>query len=57
MRWFSKLCIKFTPARISARIGRLRTSSLDPASLEDAPEMYQKFRDKQDGVIKVVLRP
>jgi threonine dehydrogenase-like Zn-dependent dehydrogenase len=28
-----------------------------PASLEDAPEMYQKFRDKQDGVIKVVLRP
>jgi threonine dehydrogenase-like Zn-dependent dehydrogenase len=28
-----------------------------PASLEDAPEMYKKFRDKQDGVIKVVLRP
>ena len=27
------------------------------ASLEDAPEMYQKFRDKEDGVIKVVLRP
>ena len=57
MRWFSKLCIKFTPARISARIGRLRTSSLDPASLEDAPEMYQTFRDKPDGVIKVVLKP
>src|SRR6201996_7339901 len=28
-----------------------------PASLEDAPEMYAKFRDKEDGVIKVVLRP
>ena len=27
-----------------------------PASLEDAPEMYKKFRDKEDGVIKVVLR-
>jgi len=25
--------------------------------LEDAPEMYKKFRDKKDGVIKVVLRP
>lgn len=28
-----------------------------PASLEDAPEVYKKFRDKKDGVIKVVLRP
>jgi threonine dehydrogenase-like Zn-dependent dehydrogenase len=28
-----------------------------PASLEDAPQLYQKFRDKVDGVIKVVLRP
>ena len=28
-----------------------------PASLEDAPELYKKFRDKKDGVIKVVLRP
>ena len=28
-----------------------------PASLEDAPEMYAKFRDKEDGVIKVVMRP
>lgn len=25
------------------------------ASLEDAPQMYKKFRDKEDGVIKVVL--
>jgi len=28
-----------------------------PAALEDAPEMYKKFRDKKDGVIKVVLHP
>jgi threonine dehydrogenase-like Zn-dependent dehydrogenase len=28
-----------------------------PASLEDAPALYKKFRDKEDGVIKVVLRP
>jgi threonine dehydrogenase-like Zn-dependent dehydrogenase len=28
-----------------------------PASLEDAPAMYKKFRDKKDGVIKVLLRP
>jgi threonine dehydrogenase-like Zn-dependent dehydrogenase len=28
-----------------------------PASLEDAPAMYKKFRDKEDGFIKVVLRP
>jgi threonine dehydrogenase-like Zn-dependent dehydrogenase len=28
-----------------------------PARLEDAPAMYKKFRDKEDGVIKVVLRP
>lgn len=28
-----------------------------PASLEDAPEMYKKFRDKKDGVIKVVMKP
>jgi threonine dehydrogenase-like Zn-dependent dehydrogenase len=28
-----------------------------PARLEDAPEMYMKFRDKEAGVIKVVMRP
>ena len=28
-----------------------------PASLEDAPEMYKQFRDKKNGVIKVILRP
>jgi threonine dehydrogenase-like Zn-dependent dehydrogenase len=28
-----------------------------PAPLEDAPAMYEKFRDKEDGVVKVLLRP
>ena len=27
------------------------------APLEDAPRMYRTFRDKQDGCVKVVLRP
>ena len=26
-------------------------------SLDDGPEMYEVFRDKKDGCIKVVLRP
>jgi threonine dehydrogenase-like Zn-dependent dehydrogenase len=26
-------------------------------SLDDAPELYTTFRDKQDGCIKVVLHP
>ena len=27
------------------------------ASLEDGPALYKTFRDKQDGCVKVVLRP
>jgi threonine dehydrogenase-like Zn-dependent dehydrogenase len=27
------------------------------ASLEDAPEMYKKLRDKEAGAIKIVMRP
>ncbi|SIR18209.1 zinc-dependent alcohol dehydrogenase [Bosea sp. TND4EK4] len=27
------------------------------ASLEDGPELYRKFRDKEDGCIKVVMNP
>jgi len=26
-------------------------------SLDQGPEMYQTFRDKQDGCIKVMMRP
>ena len=27
------------------------------AGLEDGPELYQRFRDKEDGCIKVVMKP
>jgi threonine dehydrogenase-like Zn-dependent dehydrogenase len=26
-------------------------------SLDDAPEAYRKFRDKEDGMVKVVFNP
>jgi threonine dehydrogenase-like Zn-dependent dehydrogenase len=27
------------------------------AGLDDGPELYKKFRDKEDGCIKVVMTP
>lgn len=43
---------------------RIEEGEIDPSfvithrmSLKDGPEMYRKFRDKEDGCIKVVLRP
>ena len=43
---------------------RIEQGQIDPsfvithtARLEDGPEMYKVFRDKQDGCVKVVLRP
>jgi threonine dehydrogenase-like Zn-dependent dehydrogenase len=43
---------------------RIEEGQIDPSfvithteSLEKGPEMYQTFRDKQDGCIKVVLKP
>jgi threonine dehydrogenase-like Zn-dependent dehydrogenase len=43
---------------------RIEEGQIDPTfvithrvGLEDGPEMYETFRDKQDGCIKVVLRP
>ena len=29
----------------------------DTGRLEDGPDLYKKFRDRQDGCIKVVLKP
>jgi threonine dehydrogenase-like Zn-dependent dehydrogenase len=29
----------------------------DRMTLDEAPEGYAKFRDKQDGCIKIVLKP
>ncbi|MDQ0303622.1 zinc-dependent alcohol dehydrogenase [Ancylobacter polymorphus] len=43
---------------------RIEKGEIDPsfvithrASLEDGPDLYKSFRDKQDGCIKVVLKP
>ena len=43
---------------------RIEEGQIDPTfvithrvGLEDGPEMYETFRDKQDGCIKVVLTP
>ncbi|MGE0717555.1 MAG: zinc-dependent alcohol dehydrogenase [Alphaproteobacteria bacterium] len=43
---------------------RIENGEIDPsfvithrASLEDGPDLYRTFRDKQDGCIKVVLKP
>jgi threonine dehydrogenase-like Zn-dependent dehydrogenase len=43
---------------------KIEQGEIDPSfiithttSLDEAPEMYKKFRDKEDGCIKVVLKP
>jgi threonine dehydrogenase-like Zn-dependent dehydrogenase len=43
---------------------RIQKGEIDPsfvishrARLEDAPEMYRTFRDKEDDCLKVVLKP
>jgi threonine dehydrogenase-like Zn-dependent dehydrogenase len=45
-------------------LNRIERKEIDPsfvithrASIEQAPEMYRTFRDKQDDCIKVVLKP
>jgi threonine dehydrogenase-like Zn-dependent dehydrogenase len=45
-------------------LARIENGDIDPsfvithrAKLEDGPELYKTFRDKQDGCIKVVLKP
>ena len=45
-------------------LGRIVDGQIDPSfvlthtvSLEQGPEMYKTFRDKEDGCIKVMLRP
>jgi threonine dehydrogenase-like Zn-dependent dehydrogenase len=45
-------------------LDQIESGNVDPsfivthqASLEDGPEMYEKFNDKEDGCIKVVLTP
>ena len=45
-------------------LAHIQKGDIDPSfvithrvALDDAPEMYKRFRDKKDGCIKVVLRP
>ncbi len=45
-------------------LGRIEEGEIDPsfvithrATLEEGPELYKTFRDKQDGCIKVVMKP
>ncbi|MDX3907166.1 MAG: zinc-dependent alcohol dehydrogenase [Pigmentiphaga sp.] len=45
-------------------LGRIAEGQIDPSfvithseALEDGPDMYEIFRDKEDGCIKVVLKP
>jgi threonine dehydrogenase-like Zn-dependent dehydrogenase len=45
-------------------LGLVESGAIDPsfvithrATLEEGPELYKTFRDKQDGCIKVVLKP
>ncbi len=45
-------------------LGHIERGDIDPAfiithrvALDDAPEMYQSFREKQDSCIKVVMKP
>ena len=43
---------------------KIEQGAIDPSvvithklSLDDAPDAYRRFRDKEDGCIKVMLRP
>ena len=52
------------PKYLDALLGKIESGSIDPSfiithrgGLEDAPELYEKFRKKTDGCVKVVLTP
>jgi threonine dehydrogenase-like Zn-dependent dehydrogenase len=49
---------------LPALLERIENGDIDPAlaithraSLKEGPELYNTFRDKKDGCIKVVLKP
>ncbi|WP_165250443.1 zinc-dependent alcohol dehydrogenase [Paludisphaera soli] len=53
-----------TQRYLAPLLKKIEEGAIDPSfvithtrPLADAPEMYQTFRDKQDGCIKVVLKP
>ena len=52
------------PKYMGQLLGRVQKGEIDPSfvithtvGLEDGPGMYETFRDKKDGCIKVMLRP
>ncbi|MBV9124423.1 MAG: glutathione-dependent formaldehyde dehydrogenase, partial [Planctomycetes bacterium] len=52
------------PRYLKPLLQKIQAGEIDPSfvithrtNLEDAPKMYKTFRDKQDGCIKVVLKP
>jgi threonine dehydrogenase-like Zn-dependent dehydrogenase len=52
------------PRWTSDLLRRIQAGQIDPTfvithtvGLEKGPEMYKVFRDKQDGCVKVVLKP
>ena len=52
------------PKYLDALLGKIEGGDIDPSfiithrgGLEDAPELYEKFRKKTDGCVKVVLTP
>ena len=51
---------KYLPTLLAAHRERRHRSVVrgyTPGPLDEAPRMYRTFRDKQDGCIKVVLKP
>jgi len=49
---------------LSPLLAKIESGEIDPSSivthrlsLDEAPAAYKTFRDKQDGCIKVVLKP
>ena len=44
-------------SRHAEQFGERGAGSVVASPLGRGPEMYQKFRDKEDGCIKIVLKP
>ena len=52
------------PRYLDKLLAKIESGRIDPGaiithrgSLDDAPQLYKKFRDKEDGCVKVVLKP
>ena len=63
---FSSMKMAQTPVQhyLPMLMERIEKGEIDPSfvvthrgALEDGPDLYKLFRDKQDGCVKVVLKP